>query len=82
MSRGQGQRLRGQSLEVGGGGGVCEKWKDCPDDVASRNDPCTYVLQQLEVTLIDHWRGEGVNSGQTEVKQLLTDCCESNTLTL
>ena len=42
----------------------------------------TPVLQQLEVTLIDHWRGEGVNSGQTEVTQLLTDCCESNTPTL
>ena len=42
----------------------------------------TPVLQQPEVTLIDHWKGEGVNSGQTEVTQLLIDCCESNTLTL
>jgi len=29
----------------------------------------TPVLQQLEVTLIDHWKGEGVNSGQTEDTQ-------------
>ena len=29
----------------------------------------TPVLQQLEVTLSDHWGGEGFNSGQIEVTQ-------------
>ena len=47
----------------------------CPVDM-------TPVLQQLEVNLSDHWGGEGVNSGQIEVTQSPTDCCEINTRSL